>query len=261
MSVVGRTAAVLGATGAVGTEVVRSLLDQGYSVVLINRRSVEAFDKPGVTQHVVPMDDSLESSCASIMAAAKVSSAFITMGVGAPSKTKGQAGADQLRAVDVTLPSACARGARRAGVEHVGILTAVGADASSTPDADDGFLGLLPMARAGGPLYNQCKGQVEVNIKELGFPTFSTFRPAALLGTPNTPQIVEVVGRAVDFLLPAKYKCSEIATLADAMVLDAGEKEGAGGAEFEGAEFAVFEGEPLHELYKRTAAKGGGGEL
>ena len=238
-----RTAAVLGASGAVGTEVVRSLVDSGWQVVVLNRRPVDKFTGvDGVTSHVVNMESraALESSCEEVMSAAKASALFITMGVGAPSKTKGQAGADILERVDVTLPSACARGAKRAGVKHVSILTAVGADADAKPDTDDGPFDLIPMARAGGPLYNNVKGRVENNLKDLGFSTLSTFRPAALLGTPNTPRFVEIISRILDPVLPAKYKSSDIAVLADAMVIDSEDKLG----KAEGAsEFDVFEGE------------------
>ncbi|GMH51288.1 hypothetical protein TrLO_g8363 [Triparma laevis f. longispina] len=258
LATVARTAAVLGASGAVGTEVVRSLVDRGWDVIVLNRRPVDKFEGPAkVTQHVINMETEteLKESCEKVMSAAKASALFITMGVGAPSKTKGQKGADILEMVDVSLPSACARGAKAAGVTHITILTAVGADSAAKPDKDDGIFNLFPMARAGGPLYNNCKGRVENNIRELGFPTLSTFRPAALLGTSNTPNAVAVIGRAVDFLLPVKYKCSEISVLADAMVLDSEDKlRGKGG---ESKDFDIFEGEPLHSLYARSKTKTG----
>jgi len=244
LSAATRTAAVLGASGAVGTEVVRSLVDSGWQVVVLNRRPIDKFSGvDGVTSHIVNMENiaALESSCEDVISAAKASALFITMGVGAPSKTNGQAGADILERVDVTLPSACARGAKAAGVKHASILTAVGADADAKPDTDDGPFDLIPMARAGGPLYNNLKGRVENNLKDLGFSTFSTFRPAALLGTPNTPRFVEIICRIVDPLLPAKYKSSNIAILADAMVLDSEDKLGK--AEGTASDFDVFEGE------------------
>lgn len=127
LSAATRTAAVLGASGAVGTEVVRSLVDSGWQVVVLNRRPIDKFSGvDGVTSHIVNMENiaALESSCEDVISAAKASALFITMGVGAPSKTNGQAGADILERVDVTLPSACARGAKAAGVKHSSILTA-----------------------------------------------------------------------------------------------------------------------------------------
>jgi len=259
---IARTAAVLGATGAVGTELVNTLVDQGWNVVLLNRRSVDKFtNKPNITQHIVPMDDesALESACAGVIREASASSLFISMGVGAPSKTPGQEGADILKRVDVALPSACARGAKAAGcVQHVSILTAVGADADAKPNLDDGFLKLLPMARASGPLYNQQKGIIEQNIKEMAFPTFSTFRPATLLGTPNTPPTLAAIAPKLDWLLPVKWKSSQIKTLAKAMVFDCetklmgGDNGNVDGTTSSDAQFDVFEGQPLHDLYART---------
>ena len=281
-----RTAAVLGATGAVGQQVVRALLQRGWSNVhLLNRREmgpIQLDNKDNddalkvasrIHEHIVPMADGasggpLEAACGKIFHEHAVDALFITMGVGAPSKYKGQEGADLLKRVDVQLPTACARGARSSSlsVAHVSILTAVGADVDSVPDTSDRLFGMISRARAGGGLYNHCKGRVEQNIRDLGFPSFSTFRPAALLGTPNTPRSVAFICGLLDPLLPALYKSSKISTLGEAMVLDAEEKldavaavaAGHGETEAAGAglpakfRFDVFEGGPLHALYART---------
>ena len=49
----------------------------------------------------------------------------------------------------------------------------------------------------------------------------STFRPSALIGTPNTPGFVAAMFGVIDPVMPARYKSSDINTLAAAMVLDA----------------------------------------
>lgn len=262
-----RTAAVLGATGAVGKEVVRALLQRGWSEVhLLSRRDPDVPDADArVVHHTVPMREGgvggpLETHCATILQQHSVDAVFVTMGVGAPSQFKGEEGAAHLTRVDVTLPTACARGARASGsVKHVSILTAVNANVNAKPDTSDRLFGLLSRTRAGGGLYNHCKGKVEENIRALGFPTFSTFRPAALLGTPNTPQSVAFIFGLIDPLLPALWKCSNISTLGSAMVIDAEEKlDAASGDIPASAKFDVFEGAPLHALYARTKGHVGG---
>lgn len=266
MATASRSAAVLGATGAVGQEVIRALLERGWGEVhLLSRRDpdvLDADDDKRVVHHVVPMLEGdvggpLETHCATILTEHSVDAVFVTMGVGAPSQFKGEEGAAHLTRVDVTLPTACARGARASGsVKHFSILTAVNADVNAQPDTSDRLFGLLSRARAGGGLYNHCKGQVEENIRALKFPTFSTFRPAALLGTPNTPKSVAFIFGLIDPILPALWKCSPIATLGNAMVLDAEEKlDAASAAEGDisaSAKFDVFEGTSLHALYART---------
>lgn len=257
-----KTAAVLGATGAVGKEIVKSLTARGWEAVLLNRREVADVDGEGnrIRQVVVPMKGGegggpLESSCEEILRKEGVDAVFVSMGVGAPSKYGGEEGAALLKRVDVDLPTACARGARKVeSVKHFSILTAVGADVKAVPDKSDSMFGLISRARAGGGLYNHCKGKVEENIRSLGFPTFSTFRPAALLGTPNTPASVAFIMGLIDPILPSKWKCSDISILGEAMVKDAEDKLSAqeAGEVADTFEFDIFEGEPLHELYARV---------
>ena len=188
----GRSAAVLGATGAVGKEIVKSLLARNWtSVTLLNRRPTkDLFPKDGrIVEMVVPMENgevngALQQACERIFREQKTSSLFIAMGVGAPSKTTEEV----VRRVDLHLPSACVRGAKSSGiVQHVSILTAVGADVAAVPATSDALFGLIPRTRASGGLYNHLKGKIEENIKALDFQTASTFRPATLIGTPNTP--------------------------------------------------------------------------
>jgi nucleoside-diphosphate-sugar epimerase len=251
----GKRAAVLGATGAVGTEIVKSLVARGWdSVIVLNRREVSTFDgMPGVKQQLVTFDSGevngeFEAACAAVLGAApNVDALFVALGVGAPSQ-KGVTAA-QFRRVDEALPTACARGAKTAGVKHVSILTSLGADSTAIPAAKDGYV--LPRTHAGGGLYLQVKGRVENNLRGMGFASVSMFRPAALIGTPNTPRFVEIISPWVDWMLPVKYKMTKIHRLSAAMVLDAEEKldnTTTGGA-------AIFEGQELHDMYARSDAE------
>ena len=114
-----RVAAVLGGSGAVGTELVKHLSarpEYWSKVVLLNRRSTALAGLPRVEEHVVEMADSLAASTERILRDANVEggAVFITMGVGKPS-TVSEA---DLRRVDVELPSAFAGGAKAAGAAH-----------------------------------------------------------------------------------------------------------------------------------------------
>ena len=94
----GLTAAVIGASGAVGKEVVSHLVDRDKwaKVIVVNRRSLE-YKSSKIDQHVVEMEtEELKRACATNFK--EVDVLFITMGVGAPSKVS----ADILRKVDLT---------------------------------------------------------------------------------------------------------------------------------------------------------------
>ena len=171
----------------------------------------------------------------------QVSAGFNTMGVGKPRT----ASEDELRRIDLTLPSAFAASVRGAGVRHFSSLTAVGADASATPGRS---------TAAGGGLYNMLKGQLEENISKLEFESAATFRPATLLGTPNTPGPVTWLAPKLDFLLPSKYKSSDVRILAAAMVSNAEAELSRPPAAPQSAEIQIFEGDALHRLYAEILA-------
>lgn len=101
------------------------------------------------------------------------------MGVGRPSKGT----ASNLKHVDVDLSLSLISAAP---ASHLSLLTAIGA-ARDVPEPVPSSLSPLPFARAGGPLYNYCKGALESLCLSLPFSTCSFFQPATLLGTPNTP--------------------------------------------------------------------------
>ena len=252
-----RSAAVLGSTGAVGKEIVKSLIHRNWdSIVLINRRNLKETSivdtdgyKDKVREYIVDMEnvETFESKCTEIFKEENSQAIFIAMGVGAPSKVD----ESTLRRADFELPAAFANGAKEgaSSVKHVSILTAFGADKNAVPDTHD-YFGLIPRTRAGGGLYTQLKGQIEETLKELSFPSLSTFRPAALIGTPNTPKMLEYISPFLDKILPAKYKSSRISTLGNAMVFDA--ETSLDRNEIHNS-VVIFEGTSLHNLYKQSA--------
>ena len=163
-----RSAAVLGSTGAVGKEIVKSLLQRNWdSIVLINRRHLK---EPSIVDHdnytdkvkeyIVDMEDinSFENKCAEIFREENSQTLFVAMGVGAASKVDEQT----LRKADVELPAAFARGAKQgtASVKHVSILTAFGADKNAVPDTHDYFGLIRDVSRASYPFTEKVRNIV-----------------------------------------------------------------------------------------------------
>jgi len=123
------SAAVLGATGEVGEQIVRALQrsNEFTKIILVNRREVELVG-PKLEQRVVGMNtpDELEANCKEILEG--VDAAYMALGMGKASQAKNK---EQLMFVDCDLPTAFARAAKEAGVRHMSLLSSVGADKSA----------------------------------------------------------------------------------------------------------------------------------
>ena len=243
------TAVVLGSTGAVGSAVVSALASNpSWSTIYVVVRSAPSTPHPSpkVKPIVVPMpsagcsaDDLLAlTSTLKPQLPSQSSATFCLIGVGAPSKGSGS----NLLHVDVDLSSALIAAAP---AKHLSLLTAIDA-ARGVKKPMQSKISPLPFARAGGPLYNFCKGAIETACLALPFSSRSFFQPATLLGTPNTPSSWAWLAPKLDWMLPPAYKSSDIHVLSRSMVKDAEQKVAAPGAD--GGD-KVFEGKELHALY------------
>lgn len=99
-------AAVLGGSGNVGAEIVKGLIknEKIGQVLLVTRRHLKQFDSPKTRQVIVSMEnDGFFQECAHHLQ--NVNIAFVTMGVGAPSKST----PEEIQLVDVSLPTEFAR--------------------------------------------------------------------------------------------------------------------------------------------------------
>jgi uncharacterized protein YbjT (DUF2867 family) len=221
----GRRAVVRGATGAVGSALLRELLaaPAWAAATAVVRRSTTAFaDAPGAEKlavRVVAMDEpaALERDTAAALAdlarsdvpgAGTPDVAFCTLGVGQPRKVSPA----EHRRVDVDLVVAFARACRAAGVAHFSLLTSVGADAASRNR------------------YLKVKGDVEAAVRALGFPRVSFVRPSLLVTRELRYGLQDLVTQWIvpklSPLLPSKYHEIRVEDLARAMRLDA--ERGAG---------------------------------
>src|SRR5262245_26839843 len=123
-------AVVVGATGAVGSSLVRELCaSPRWEAVtaLVRRDSALLAALPG-SEKLAQRPFTLATLEADARAAASgFDAAFCTMGIGQPRKTTRA----EFLAVDVEGAAAFGRGCRDAGVAHLSLLGAIGADARS----------------------------------------------------------------------------------------------------------------------------------
>lgn len=207
-------AVVLGATGAVGTEVVRALLQSRRfgRVTTLGRRPFAIPGAPSekLVHHVVDVfDPSAYESLLDGHAAA-----FCTLGLGQPSKVT----REELYRVDVAASAGFASACKRRGVSHFSLLTAVGANPKSPS------------------FYLRCKGEVEEKVRAERFPRASFFRPSMIMTPANRYGLVQAVFLAVypfldPFLLgPLRpYRSVKVGDLGKAMAVNA-ERAGTGAA-------------------------------
>ncbi|MDC0737972.1 NAD(P)H-binding protein [Cognatishimia sp. SS12] len=160
---------ILGATGAVGTEVVRALvaMDHVAQITLLTRRPFTALQSDKITEHHVdPLDP---DSYAQHLAGHSV--AICTLGVGAVSSVSRA----EFRRVDhdavVAFGSAC----DRAGIAQFQLLSSVGASPTS------------------GVFYLRSKGELEAALKAMNFERLSLFHPSNIL----TPENRYGIGQAL----------------------------------------------------------------
>ncbi len=208
-------AIVVGATGAVGSALVRELLASPAcaGVTALVRRATTAFDgAPGrekLRLEVVDFDH-LEQDTARLAAGCDV--AFCTMGIGQPRKVP----LEEFRRVDVEYAGAFARGAHSAGVRHISLLSSVGADATSRNR------------------YLRVKGLAEAAVSAAGIARTSFFRPSLLVTEHLRYGLQDWLSQTllplVAPLLPARYHQIRVEDLARAMRVNA-ERQGNTGTE------------------------------
>ena len=201
-----RRAVVVGATGAVGGALVKELLGspQWSSVTALARRAVTTFDDaPGrdkLAFEVVNLDD-LEQVTATL--ASGHDAAYNTMGIGQPRKVPFA----EFHKVDVEYAGAFARGAARAGVKHISLLSSVGADHASRNR------------------YLRTKGDAEQGTIAAGIARTSIFRPSVLVTRTirygMQDKLTQALFPMAAPLLPARFHQVTVEDLGRAMRLNA----------------------------------------
>jgi uncharacterized protein YbjT (DUF2867 family) len=189
-----KTAIVIGATGLVGAELVRQLLESPHyeRVVTLVRRALP-LEHPKLQQEIFDFDHP---------DAAKVTGddLFCAMGT-----TLAKAGSKEAQyKIDCTYPYEVGKIARANGVQRYLLVSSIGADARS------------------GNFYLRTKGELEEKIAGLGFDAFVSARPSFLLGDRQEFRLGEKIGivlsQAFRLLIPKKYRGIHAAQVAAALI-------------------------------------------
>lgn len=163
------TALIVGATGLVGTHLVKTLLadPQCNRIVTLGRRKT-SFEAPQLEQKILDFEHPEP-------ALFQGDSLFCALGT-----TRAKAGSKAaFRRVDYDYALTAARLAAEQGVKHFSLVSSVGASARS------------------GTFYLKVKGELEEAVQELGFERLHIFRPSMLLGDRGEFRPMEVIGGAL----------------------------------------------------------------
>lgn len=192
-----RVALVAGATGLVGREVLAALLaDKRYAAVHIVGRRKLPHQHPKLTQQVV--------NFSAMGKLPPVDDVFIALGT--TIKTAGSKQA--FRAVDYEAVMAVALAARASGATKLGVVSAMGADASSSI------------------FYNRVKGEMEAGLETTGYESVVIARPSMLAGNREAldqpvrsgERIALVATRWLKAVIPANYQSIAARDVAYALV-------------------------------------------
>ncbi len=177
-------ALVIGGTGQVGSALLRALVAEAscLEVVMVTRKAVSAPLPPRVRQ--VVLDTAAPGFEAEVTMVAKslegrvVAASCVGVGAGSNKWTE-----DELKALEAGVVGAFARGCHAVGVQHFGLLTAVGSDSKSRVK------------------YIRVMGLKEEAIEGIGFKRLAIFQPGIIGGNAHTPKVVDWLGK----LIPGRF--------------------------------------------------------
>ncbi len=166
---------IAGATGLVGSKVVAHLVSQPdiHTLYSLSRRPLDNISDP--ENKIVPMIDADLSILHWDEQQPKPEIGFICLGT-----TRKQAGSkENLRKVDVDLVTHVARQMKMIGVTRLAVVSSLGANSQSPSH------------------YLACKGQMEDNIKALGFDEVVFAHPGPLVGQRTQPRADEKIVQGI----------------------------------------------------------------
>lgn len=193
-----RSAVVVGATGLVGSELVKQLCDNPHyiSITTLTRRQLD-FSHKKLTQQIVDFDSLQERDFG------YAEDVFCCLGT-----TRKKAGSrEEFEKVDVEYPLRVAQISKKLGANHFIVISAMGANEKSVA------------------YYNRVKGKIEKELIEVEMPRLSIVRPSLLVGKRDEFRVGEKMGEgALKVLNPMfigplkKYRSIEAAKVAEAMI-------------------------------------------
>jgi uncharacterized protein YbjT (DUF2867 family) len=187
-----RTHLILGATGLIGRELLPLLLADADTarVVVIARRPTDVRHEK-LDEHVFDLAEM--DRHAELFAVENIFCAFGT--------TIKQAGSQaRFRAIDHDLPLQAARLGLANGAKHCLLVSSIGADTRSRL------------------FYSRVKGEVEEDLRALGYPRLTIARPALLLGDRDEFRLRERLFAWFGWLMPPSYKPIEAHDVAQALL-------------------------------------------
>jgi uncharacterized protein YbjT (DUF2867 family) len=192
------TAAVIGATGLIGSHLLEDLIaDKNFDTIKVIVRRPFTADHPKVSVLQIDFTDQLSYK----NAIAGSDAVFCTIGT-TQKKVKGDK--DAYRKVDYDIIVNAAKLSAASGVNKFLFVSSVGANRES-----DNF-------------YLKLKGEIEDAVQNCGIPSVSIFRPSVLLGKRKEFRLIERLAQGgmqvFSFLIPSKYKPISAEIVAKAMI-------------------------------------------
>lgn len=164
-----KTALIAGATGLVGSHLLNLLLDDpAYSQVRSISRRPSGLTHPRLVEIIMDFED-LEKTAEEAIA----DDIFCCLGT----TMKKSGSKEAFRKVDYEYPLKLANIANMNGAKHFLLVTAQGANPNST------FF------------YNRVKGELENEIKKIGFDNYTVIRPSLILGDRKEKRRIEELGQ------------------------------------------------------------------
>jgi uncharacterized protein YbjT (DUF2867 family) len=188
----GRSVLVVGATGLVGAEVVRQLAaDETVGRVIVLARRIPEGLPSRIEAHAVDFDRLEDRE--SLFAVDQVVCALGT--------TIKQAGSQAaFRKVDFEYPLNVARMGLRNGARHFLLVSALGASSAS------------------GIFYNRVKGELEDQLRSLGYRAVTIARPSLLIGARKEFRLLERIGAVIGEFVPGRYRPVRASAVARSLV-------------------------------------------
>jgi len=174
---------IIGATGQVGSAVVRALAAQPSctEVVMVSRRAVSPSADPRVRH--VSLDTAAAQFPAEVTELARrmVAEGGAVCGASCVGVGKGSAkwSEEDLKALEIGVVAGFARGCHAGGITHFALLSAAGSNAKSRIR------------------YARIMGLKEEAVQAIGFNRLAIFRPGIIAGNAHTPTYAAWLGRLI----------------------------------------------------------------
>jgi uncharacterized protein YbjT (DUF2867 family) len=215
-----KKAILIGASGLIGSEVLKILRNSDYdSVKLLVRRKLDISDEK-IVQELVDFDNA-ESWVNAFQGYDHVFCAIGTTRSKTPDLSN-------YRKVDFDIPVNAIKAAELSGISAFMLVSSVGADAHSKN------------------FYLKIKGEVDEVLQAVNIPVKGTFHPSLLLGNRQEKRTGEWLARKImplfNFLVPSKYKAIQACDVAKSMIAAIKNQDG---------QFAVYHYEDMQALLNR----------